>query len=80
MTMYPNPDWRDGRGMMLERESNRRFLEALEDGRLGYRPIAAFERRPLFRRELITSLNPSVTIYARQEPGAPGAPLAARAR
>jgi hypothetical protein len=71
MTMYPNPDWRDGRGMMLEREANRRFLDALENGRLGYRPIAAFERPLLLDRELITSLNPSVTVYARDDLGAP---------
>jgi hypothetical protein len=66
MTMYPNPDWRDGRGMMLEREPNRRFLDALESGRLGYSPVAAFERRRLFERELITSLDPSITVYARE--------------
>jgi hypothetical protein len=70
MTMYPNPDWRDGRGMMLEREPNRRFVDALESGALGYRPIAGFERRPLFDRELITSLNPAIVVYARDGEGA----------
>ena len=44
----------------------KRFLDALESGRLGYRPIAAFERRRLFERELITSLDPSITVYARE--------------
>lgn len=72
ITMYPNPDWRDGRGMMLEREDNKRMLEALENERLGYRRVARFERRLLVPRELITSLDPAIDIYRRSD--APGSP------
>lgn len=63
--MYPNPDWRDGRGMMLEAEPNRRLLEALERGDLGYETAARFARPRWIPRELITSLDPEVTIYRR---------------
>jgi len=65
ITMYPNPDWRDGRGMMLEREENKQMLAALESGALGYEPVARFERRPLIPRELITSLAPAISVYRR---------------
>jgi hypothetical protein len=65
ITMYPNPDWRDGRGMMLVREDSLRMLEALEDGRLGYERVQRFERRPWIPRELITSLDPAIDIYRR---------------
>jgi hypothetical protein len=65
ITMYPNPDWRDGRGMMLEREENKRMLAALENGALGYEPIARFENRLVFPRALITSLNPAIEVYRR---------------
>ena len=65
MTMYPNPDWRDGRGMMLEDEENREFLDALLDGSLGYRATAEFRRTRLIPRELITSLDPAITVYER---------------
>jgi len=67
ITMYPNPDWRDGRGMMLVRDENLRMLEALESGELGYERVRRFERRLLIPRELITSLNPSIDIYRRIE-------------
>jgi hypothetical protein len=67
MTMFPNPDWRDGRGMMLEAAENRRFLTELEAERLGYRRVASFERPMLVGRELITSLNPEITVYRREE-------------
>ncbi len=63
--MYPNPDWRDGRGMMLEAQENRQLLDSLETGRLGYQQVARFEHPLLIRRELITSLNPAITIYRR---------------
>ena len=66
ITMYPNPDWQDGRGRMFEREANRNLLEALENGRLGYEKVAVFERPVLFRRELITSLDPAISVYARR--------------
>jgi len=69
MVMYPNPDWRDGRGMMLEAIENRRFLTELEAGRLDYRRVAAFERPLLVERELITSLNPEIVVYRRGDGG-----------
>ena len=68
ITMYPNPDWRDGRGMMLEREENKHMLEALERGELGYRRVAHFERRMIIPRALITSLNPAIDVYRLGEP------------
>jgi hypothetical protein len=66
--MQPNPDWRDGRGMMLEVEENRLLVQGLESESVGYQRVAAFERARLFPRELITSLDPSVTVYARANP------------
>lgn len=72
ITMYPNPDWRDGRGMMLVREDNVRMLELLEAGDLGYERVRRFERGPLIPREMITSLAPSIDVYRRTEP--PSAP------
>ena len=71
ITMYPNPDWRDGRGMMLVREDNLRMLEALENGDLGYERVQRFERRPWIPRELITSLNPAIDVYRRNESATP---------
>ena len=71
ITMYPNPDWRDGRGMMLVREDNLRMLEALEGGTLGYERVQRFERRLWVPRELITSLNPSIDVYRRNETAEP---------
>ena len=71
ITMYPNPDWRDGRGMMLVREENLRMLEALEGGTLGYERVQRFERRLWVPRELITSLNPAIDIYRRAETSEP---------
>jgi hypothetical protein len=71
ITMYPNPDWRDGRGMMLVREDNLHMLEALEDGRLGYERVRHFERPLWLPRELITSLNPAIDIYRRAEAADP---------
>lgn len=65
MTMYPNPDWRDGRGMMLVDEKNRRFVDALTSGELGYSETAVFQNEPLIERPLITSLNPAIHIYER---------------
>jgi len=67
ITMYPNPDWRDGRGMMLVREDNLAMLEALEGGHLGYERVQGFDRRPWIPRELITSLDPAIDIYRRTE-------------
>jgi hypothetical protein len=67
ITMYPNPDWRDGRGMMLVREENLRMLEALEGNTLGYERVERFERRLWVPRELITSLNPAIDVYRRTE-------------
>jgi hypothetical protein len=66
ITMYPNPDWRDGRGMMLTRPDNVRMLAALEDGTLGYRVVAEFPPTRLIPRQLITSLDPGITIYGRR--------------
>jgi len=71
ITMYPNPDWRDGRGMMLVRVDNVRMLEALESGDLGYERVQRFERRAWVPRELITSLNPAIDVYRRNEPAMP---------
>lgn len=68
ITLYPNPDWRDGRGMMLEREENGRFLDALEGGRLDYEPVAEFRRRAWLPRQLITSLDPAIIVYRRRPP------------
>jgi hypothetical protein len=65
MVMYPNPDWRDGRGMMLESAANREFLDALRTGELGYRRVAEFKRPALIPRQLITSLDPSVVVFER---------------
>ncbi len=67
ITMYPNPDWRDGRGMMLVDDKNRRFLDALESGELGYTETVRFERRPLIGRDLITSLNPAMRVFERRD-------------
>jgi len=63
--MYPNPDWRNGQGMMIENVDNKAFLEALESGQLGYHEAIHFARSPMIPRTLITSLNPAITIYAR---------------
>jgi hypothetical protein len=66
ITMYPNPDWRDGRGMMLESPARARFLDALRSGALGYAPVARFETPMWIPRLLITSLNPAMTVYGRR--------------
>ena len=66
--MYPNPDWRDGRGMMLEAKPNRQFLMALESGSLGYELTSLLSRRLRIKRTLITSHNPDIFIYARKTP------------
>ncbi|RMD81126.1 MAG: hypothetical protein D6815_12550 [Candidatus Dadabacteria bacterium] len=63
--MYPNPDWRDGRGMMLVSRERQQFLAALKEGSLGYKAVARFRHRPLIPRLLITSLNPEITVYDR---------------
>lgn len=72
ITMYPNPDWRDGRGMMLERPDNVRMLAALEDGSLGYDVVAEFAAPGFIPRELITSLNPGITVYGKNPSKSPG--------
>jgi hypothetical protein len=79
ITMYPNPDWRDGRGMMLVREDNLRMLEALEGGRLGYERVQRFERPLWIPRELITSLNPAIDVYRRKESETPPPVVTTRA-
>jgi hypothetical protein len=71
ITMYPNPDWRDGRGMMLERPDNVRMLAALENGSLGYDVVAEFAPPGFIPRELITSLNPGVTVYGKNASKSP---------
>jgi hypothetical protein len=72
ITMYPNPDWRDGRGMMLVDDDNRTMLDRLESGSLGYERVARFERRTLIPRELITSLDPAIDVYRRVGAPEPG--------
>jgi hypothetical protein len=45
---------------------NRKFLRALERGKLPYRPVARFRAVPWLERPLIQSLNPEITIFARE--------------
>lgn len=71
ITMYPNPDWRDGRGMMLTREENLAMLEALESGNLGYERVERFAPTIWIPRELITSLAPTIDVYRRLSSEAP---------
>ena len=71
ITMYPNPDWRDGRGMMLEAEENRRFVDALLSGDLGYEQTMEFHRPALIERNLITSLDPAILVFQRRDSPAP---------
>jgi hypothetical protein len=55
-----------GTVMNYKRRGNVEFLAALTQERLGYRRIASFFVEPWINRTLIQSLDPEVTIYARE--------------
>lgn len=59
-------DWRETRTWVRPVPSAVQLYRALTDGGLGYRPVAELERRPRLFRSQITSLSPTITIYARQ--------------
>jgi hypothetical protein len=74
---YDTEDWMPsqiapgGAVMNYKRRGNVELLEALTQERLGYRRVATFFVEPWIDRTLIQSLDPEVTIYAREtEPGA----------
>ncbi|MFQ5667570.1 MAG: ArnT family glycosyltransferase [Candidatus Binatia bacterium] len=60
-----NPDWRQGHTLLVEQPQASAFLDALEDERLPYRPVARFSQRPVLLRLRITSLCPQITIFQR---------------
>lgn len=55
----------DGTIMNYKRRDNVELLEGLRDGSIGYSKAAEFAVTPWIDRPLIQSLNPKITIYAR---------------
>jgi 4-amino-4-deoxy-L-arabinose transferase-like glycosyltransferase len=60
-----NPDWRTTRTLLVPIPGAVEWLAALERGALGYQPVATFARQPRLIRSRITSLAPTITVYAR---------------
>ncbi len=69
---YASDEWipsqraTDGTIMNYKRRANVELLDGLRDGSLGYEKAAEFALEPWIDRPLIQSLNPKITIYARQ--------------
>lgn len=59
-------DWRTTRDLLTPVPKAQEMKEALVNGDLGLRPVATFGRPTYLLRPRITSLNPTITIYARQ--------------
>jgi hypothetical protein len=70
---YADDEWipsqraTDGTIMNYKRRANVELLEGLRDGSIGYAKAAEFSLEPWIERPLIQSLNPKITIYAREE-------------
>jgi 4-amino-4-deoxy-L-arabinose transferase-like glycosyltransferase len=62
----PSQKSADGTVMNYKRKSNIDLLEGIRSGALGYREVADFSFRPLIRRPLLQSLNPTISIYRRE--------------
>ncbi len=60
-----NPDWRQGRTLLVPEPGAVELLQALEGGSLGYRPVATFRQTPTLLRLRINSLCPQITVFAR---------------
>jgi hypothetical protein len=60
-----NPNWRQGRTLLVKDPNATAFLDALESQRLGYRVAARFTAQPTLLRLRITSLCPTITIFQR---------------
>ena len=60
-----NPDWREGRALLVGEPGAVEFLRALEGGALAYRPVATFRQTPRLLRLRINSLCPQITVFAR---------------
>ena len=60
-----NPDWRQGRTLLVPEPGAVELLRALEGESLGYRPVATFRQTPTLLRLRITSLCPQITVFAR---------------
>lgn len=61
------PDWRSPPGMPHSGACPGTFYEALDDGTLGYRPVASFHAPSLVEHRLLDypSVNPPVRVFAR---------------
>jgi hypothetical protein len=66
ITHARTPDWRTTRTWVRPVPAALELHHALTEGELRYRPVAELERRPRLFRSQITSLSPTITIYARQ--------------
>lgn len=62
-----NPDWRDGRTLLVPSPAAMALLTALEAERLPYRRVATFSQDSRLLRVRITSLSPTIAIFQRTE-------------
>lgn len=60
-----NPDWKSTGTLLLPVPEAERLIAELKAGRLGYRVAAVFAQDPRSFRSRITSICPTITIYAR---------------
>lgn len=66
-----NPDWKSTGTLLLPVPEAERFVSELKAGRLGYRVAAVFDQDPRLFRSRITSICPTITIYARDDQAMP---------
>lgn len=59
-------DWKPGSSIMVESGSAAEFLQALRTEQLGYHPVAHFHTPTWWITPRINSLDPEITIFARQ--------------
>jgi hypothetical protein len=61
---YWTLDWRTTRDLLQPIPDAAALLKAIEDGSSGYQPVAQFGQRSRTIRLRITSLCPTITVYA----------------
>jgi hypothetical protein len=60
-------DWEPGQSALIESSKAQTLMRALRDGGAGYRTVAHFQSEPRFVVPRINSLNPQITILARED-------------
>jgi hypothetical protein len=67
ITRQLNRDWEPGESITMESLEASEFLTRLRAGVLGYRMVAHAQARTLWITPRINSLNPEITVFARDE-------------